>query len=102
MSIRQHAAAQPDNQDDRHSPAASNAGHVETERTHQSMRVQARHVLLLGGITAIGPLSTDMYLPALPAVSQDLGARMAAIQLTLTVGIVGLALGQIVAGPISD
>lgn len=65
-------------------------------------RIRARHVLILGGLAAFGPLSTDMYLTALPAVSQELGAPMALTQLTLTVCIFGLALGQVFAGPISD
>jgi MFS transporter, DHA1 family, multidrug resistance protein len=60
------------------------------------------HVLILGGLSAIGPLSTDMYLPALPALSQDLGASMAQAQLTLSAGILGLSLGQVFAGPSSD
>jgi DHA1 family bicyclomycin/chloramphenicol resistance-like MFS transporter len=60
------------------------------------------HVLILGGLSAIGPLSTDMYLPALPALSHDLGASMAQTQLTLSAGILGLSLGQVIAGPSSD
>src|SRR5215217_7114154 len=60
------------------------------------------HVLILGGLSAIGPLSTDMYLPALPALGHDLGASMAQTQLTLSAGILGLSLGQVIAGPSSD
>ena len=59
-------------------------------------------MLILGGLTAFGPLSTDMYLPALPTVSQDLSATMSQTQLTLSAGILGLALGQVLTGPISD
>jgi DHA1 family bicyclomycin/chloramphenicol resistance-like MFS transporter len=59
-------------------------------------------VLILGGLSALGPLSTDMYLPALPALSQDLGATMSQTQVTLSAGILGLALGQVIAGPGSD
>lgn len=66
------------------------------------VQVRAWHVLILGGLTALGPLSTDMYLPSLPSVSHDLGATMALTQITLTACILGLSLGQVIAGPISD
>lgn len=59
-------------------------------------------VLLLGALIAIGPLTTDMYLPALPAISDQLHASAAAVQLTLTATLAGLALGQLVVGPLSD
>jgi len=58
--------------------------------------------VLLGGLTAFGPLSIDMYLPSLPAIGRDLAASESVIQLTLTAYLVGLALGQILAGPLSD
>ena len=58
--------------------------------------------LILGALGAIAPLSIDMYLPALPALGRDFGAGAAQIQLTLSAFLLGLALGQIVAGPISD
>ena len=58
--------------------------------------------MLLGGLTAFGPLSIDMYLPSLPAIGRDLAASESVIQLTLTACLVGLALGQILAGPLSD
>ncbi|MFJ5265640.1 multidrug effflux MFS transporter [Streptomyces sp. NPDC088387] len=61
-----------------------------------------RTVLLLGGLVAVGPLTTDMYLPALPAVGRQLDASTASVQLTLTATLVGLAAGQLVAGPMSD
>jgi DHA1 family bicyclomycin/chloramphenicol resistance-like MFS transporter len=65
-------------------------------------RIKLIHVLILGGLNAFGPLSTDMYLPSLPAISRDLGATMAQTQITLSACILGLALGQVIAGPISD
>ncbi|MFD7493505.1 multidrug effflux MFS transporter [Streptomyces sp. NPDC059832] len=58
--------------------------------------------LVLGGLTAVPPLSMDMYLPALPAVTQSLHAPAATVQLTLTACLTGLALGQVVVGPLSD
>ncbi|GLY26138.1 multidrug effflux MFS transporter [Micromonospora sp. NBRC 101691] len=61
-----------------------------------------RLVLVLGSLIAIGPLTIDMYLPALPAIVDDLSTTSAAVQLTLTGTLAGLALGQLVIGPLSD
>ncbi|MGW0564380.1 multidrug effflux MFS transporter [Streptomyces sp. NPDC003016] len=58
--------------------------------------------LVLGGLTALPPLSMDMYLPALPAVTESLGSPAATVQLTLTACLAGMALGQLVVGPMSD
>lgn len=57
---------------------------------------------LLALLTALGPLSTDMYLPSLPAIGTALGAGTASVQLTLSVFLLGFAAGQIVYGPFSD
>jgi DHA1 family bicyclomycin/chloramphenicol resistance-like MFS transporter len=62
----------------------------------------ARLALMLGAFVALGPLTIDMYLPALPTIRQQLGTTSAAVQLTLTGTLVGLALGQLVIGPLSD
>ncbi|NIJ13146.1 DHA1 family bicyclomycin/chloramphenicol resistance-like MFS transporter [Saccharomonospora amisosensis] len=62
----------------------------------------ARYALILGGLTAFGPLSVDMYLPALPTMTQDLHSTDTALQLTLAAFIVGLGVGQLVVGPLSD
>lgn len=61
-----------------------------------------RVVLVLGALIALGPATTDMYLPALPSLTDDLAASPAAVQVTLTGTLVGLALGQLVVGPVSD
>jgi DHA1 family bicyclomycin/chloramphenicol resistance-like MFS transporter len=61
-----------------------------------------RTLVLLGALTAAAPLVTDFYLPALPDLARSLGTTEAAAQLTVSVSIVGLALGQLVAGPLSD
>ena len=53
-------------------------------------------------LSTFGPLSLDLYLPALPELAADLGASTSAAQLTLTSCLVGLAAGQVVAGPLSD
>ncbi|MFC6513670.1 Bcr/CflA family multidrug efflux MFS transporter [Streptomyces goshikiensis] len=57
---------------------------------------------VLGGLTALPPLSMDMYLPALPEVTTALHSPAATIQLTLTACLAGMALGQLVIGPMSD
>ena len=62
----------------------------------------ARTALVLGGFVALGPLTIDMYLPALPTITRDLETTSAAVQLTLTGTLIGLALGQLVLGPVSD
>jgi len=53
-------------------------------------------------VCSAGPISTDLYLPAMPTVAADLGASSSAIALTVTTFLVGLALGHMVAGPLSD
>jgi DHA1 family bicyclomycin/chloramphenicol resistance-like MFS transporter len=53
-------------------------------------------------VTAIAPLATDMYVPAFPRVAHDLAASTTQVQLTLTTFFAGMALGQLVGGPVSD
>ncbi|MER5835742.1 multidrug effflux MFS transporter [Streptomyces sp. NPDC002130] len=57
---------------------------------------------LLGSLTAVPPLAMDMYLPSLPEVTRSLHAPAATVQLTLTACLAGMALGQLVVGPMSD
>ncbi|MFF0658403.1 multidrug effflux MFS transporter [Micromonospora tulbaghiae] len=59
-------------------------------------------VLVLGSLIAVGPLTIDMYLPALPAIVTDFATTSAAVQLTLTGTLAGLAVGQLLIGPLSD
>ncbi|WP_370637540.1 multidrug effflux MFS transporter [Salinicoccus sp. ID82-1] len=59
-------------------------------------------IVLLGTLTAIGPLSMDMYLPALPIVTTDLDTTASLAQLSLTACLIGLAVGQLIFGPLSD
>lgn len=69
------------------------------------MSATPRHparTVLLGVLSAFGPLSMDMYLPALPEVASQLHTSSAAGQLTITSCIFGLAAGQIIVGPLSD
>ena len=58
--------------------------------------------LMLGSFAAIGPLSLDMYLPGLPALANDFESTASLAQLSLTACLLGLALGQIILGPLSD
>ncbi|WP_229402395.1 multidrug effflux MFS transporter [Micromonospora okii] len=67
-----------------------------------SPRQRLRLVLVLGSLIAVGPLTIDMYLPALPAIVDDFRTTSAAVQLTLTGTLAGLALGQLLIGPLSD
>ena len=59
-------------------------------------------ILFLGTLSAFGPFVTDLYLPALPTMTSFFNASTSTIQLTLTGSMVGLALGQLLIGPISD
>ncbi|MFP1603614.1 multidrug effflux MFS transporter [Microbacterium sp. 2216-1] len=59
-------------------------------------------LLALGALTAFGPLSLDVYLPSLPQLGSDLGASESLTQFTLSACMIGLALGQLLWGPISD
>jgi DHA1 family bicyclomycin/chloramphenicol resistance-like MFS transporter len=65
-------------------------------------RPPAYTVVVLGLLTMFGPLSLDLYLPALPQLADDLGTSASAAQLSITACLVGLAVGQLVAGPLSD
>jgi DHA1 family bicyclomycin/chloramphenicol resistance-like MFS transporter len=65
-------------------------------------RPAARFVLTLGALIAIAPLTIDTYLPAFPSITADLETTSAAVQLTLTGTLLGLALGQLAIGPLSD
>lgn len=67
-----------------------------------SRRQRLVYVLVLGALTALGPFTIDLYLPAFPALEAELGVNAAAIQVTLTGTMIGFGLGQLVVGPWSD
>mgnify|MGYP003585786124 FL=1 len=67
-----------------------------------SKRQELWLIVFLGVMSAMAPLSTDMYLPALPTVQNDLGISASVAQMTLTMTLIGMAVGQIFLGPISD
>ena len=58
-------------------------------------------LLILGGLSAFGPLAIDMYLPAFPAIGAALAADPEQVQLSLSVYFLGLASGQLVYGPLA-
>ena len=57
---------------------------------------------LLAALSAVGPLTTDMYLPSLPDIARQLSASTAQVQLTISAYLIGFAIGQIFYGPVSD
>ena len=65
-------------------------------------RGHAGLILLLGSLTAIAPMSIDMYLPAFPALEASFATDAAAVQRTLSVFFIGLSIGQLFYGPLSD
>jgi DHA1 family bicyclomycin/chloramphenicol resistance-like MFS transporter len=67
-----------------------------------SVAARVKLVLLLGGIAAFLPLSIDMYVPGLPRLTHDFDTSASTVQLTLTAFMIGAALGQLLAGPLSD
>ena len=65
-------------------------------------RSYAKFVLVLGALIAIGPLTIDTYLPAMPSIADELAATEAQVQGTLTGILLGLGLGQLLVGPLAD
>ena len=61
-----------------------------------------RSIVALGLLSTFGPLSLDLYLPVLPELADELNASTSAAQLTITACLIGLATGQLIAGPLSD
>jgi len=68
----------------------------------QKTNSKAFLVILLGVLSAFGPFVTDLYLPALPAITEWFKTSVTATQLTITTSMAGLAIGQLIVGPISD
>lgn len=70
--------------------------------TARTRKVGVALATLLMMLTVFGPISMDLYLPVLPALTDELGASTSAAQFTLTACLIGLAVGQVIAGPLSD
>lgn len=66
------------------------------------LRRRVLYVILLGAMTALGPFTIDLYLPAFPTLQEDFATSEAAIQLTLSGTMIGFAIGQLLVGPLSD
>ena len=67
-----------------------------------SKRLYFQLAIVLGVLTAFGPLSIDMYLPGLPSIAEEFGVTTAMAQQTLSVFFIGLAAGQMIYGPLAD
>nr|WP_319449499.1 MULTISPECIES: multidrug effflux MFS transporter [unclassified Mycobacterium] len=63
---------------------------------------RVKMIVVLGLLVALGPLTIDMYLPALPRIADEFSVSSSVVQLTLTGTLAGLALGQLIVGPLSD
>ncbi|WP_413229535.1 Bcr/CflA family multidrug efflux MFS transporter [Heyndrickxia oleronia] len=78
---------------------------MEKELIHSPSMAKSRRLwiaFVLGALSAFGPLSIDMYLPALPKLTEELHTNTSVAQLSLTACLIGLALGQLLVGPLSD
>ncbi|MFG2041378.1 multidrug effflux MFS transporter [Dactylosporangium sp. NPDC048998] len=69
---------------------------------HLSVRHRIFYIVVLGGLTTLGPFTIDLYLPSFPALSKDLGVGTGAVQVTLTATTIGFAVGQLLIGPWTD
>nr|WP_275411179.1 multidrug effflux MFS transporter [Bacillus sp. B15-48] len=65
-------------------------------------KVSISIIILLGALTSIGPLNIDMYLPAFPTITNEFQTTASIVQLSLTGGLIGLAVGQLIGGTLSD
>lgn len=72
------------------------------ERIRNSERTVWSVVIIVAMLAAFGPVCTDIYLPAVPAITREFHADAATIQLSLTTCFLGLALGQLLIGPLAD
>ncbi|MCJ7841774.1 multidrug effflux MFS transporter [Lederbergia sp. NSJ-179] len=70
------------------------------KRFEKSSRVKL--ALLLGSLAALGPLTIDMYLPSFPTIVNDFHTNASLVQFSLTACLLGLGLGQVIVGPMSD
>lgn len=80
-------------------PAPASAG---GEQVTPTDKVAWMTIVMLGMLAAFGPICTDIYLPAIPVITQELNTDPSSIQLSLTTSLLGLALGQLFIGPLSD
>ncbi len=74
----------------------------DTKPSRMSRRQQVILILILGALSTISPFSIDMYLPGFPAIAKDLNTSIHIVQLSLTSYFVGIAVGQLLYGPLLD
>ncbi|WHY69073.1 multidrug effflux MFS transporter [Neobacillus sp. SuZ13] len=77
-------------------------GDIESTKSSSLRSKRVGLAMILGTLAAFGPLSIDMYLPALPHIAKELHTTTSLVQLSLTFFLLGLSLGQLVSGPLSD
>lgn len=75
---------------------------IETPMSAREQTVGRPLAVVLGLLTVFGPISMDLYLPVLPALTAELQSTTSVAQLTITACLLGLAIGQVIAGPLSD
>lgn len=75
---------------------------IETPMPAREQTVGCPLAVVLGLLTIFGPISMDLYLPVLPALTAELQSTTSVAQLTITACLLGLAIGQVIAGPLSD
>jgi DHA1 family bicyclomycin/chloramphenicol resistance-like MFS transporter len=73
-----------------------------TRGSRHAGRSRAELAVVLGALTAFAPVSVDLYLPAFPSIAEHFGTSVGAVQLSLATYMVGLALGQVLYGRLSD
>lgn len=73
-----------------------------TSRRPDAKRFRLQLLVVLGVLSAVAPMATDIYLPAFPDVATSLGVDVSAVQLTLSASLLGMGLGQLQYGPLSD
>jgi MFS transporter, DHA1 family, multidrug resistance protein len=73
-----------------------------TPTVNESRASRTRYVIILGALTALGPLSIDAYLPGLPQLTSNFNTTASTTQLTITACLIGLGIGQLVGGSLSD
>ncbi len=82
--------------------AMSNAPHSQAKEKSSELSLLSGWLLLLGALTGLAPLSIDMYLPGFPAIERSLLGKPGSAELTLASYFIGMALGQLFYGPLSD
>ena len=83
-------------------PARTAVLPLTTTATPEPVRSVVALIALLGALTALAPLTIDLYLPAFPTIEADFATTESAVQMTLTGSLIGVALGQLIIGPLSD